>query len=388
MRILIVNRYMSLLGGAENVVKEFSTRLLKRRIDARVVSLNCSDEVRAACAGVLIATPREKFDYTFRSAGIVSTAGIIRELRSLRRLTLEHSKDVDLVNAHNFPASWVCSRLGKPVVWMCNEVPDFYNNPRPSPLVKLLRCVGIRVDRAIVRRDIGTICVADEYNRRVVERRYGMPADIVAYGIEYDFFSRPGKDSEETRREYGLNKRFVVAHTGMISPQKDQMSTLAALAALKDEMPDMVVVFAGRPQEPYNGMLKEYAHTKGLSERVIFTGHVSKEAVRDLYHCADAAVFPVKTQGGWLSPFEALSAGVPVVVSPSMGAASILTREGLADASDDLVVSLRLLRSRGNENRARVLRAQEWIRRNLTWDRFTDKMLEIFERELYNKKIR
>jgi|GEM_PF-3844531 len=52
MIVLIVHRYMSLYGGAENVIKEFSVRLSKLGIENAVISLNISKEIEQLCGGV------------------------------------------------------------------------------------------------------------------------------------------------------------------------------------------------------------------------------------------------------------------------------------------------------------------------------------------------
>ena len=129
MRVLIVNRYMSIYGGAEQVVRELSLRLSQRGIDNLILALNISEEVKKKIPQATIVTPKAALPYALRSASLISSLGIVRELYHLRRLIKRYYKEFDLINLHNFPANWVGYGLGKPTVWMCNEIADFYNNP-------------------------------------------------------------------------------------------------------------------------------------------------------------------------------------------------------------------------------------------------------------------
>ena len=381
MKVLIVNRYMSVYGGAETVIKELSAYLKTMGITNRILTLNVSDETSKICQGLDIVTPKEPFAYAFRSQGFWQSLGIIKEIRALRRLVEIHSSGFDIVNVHNFPASWVARGLTKPAVWMCNEVPDFYNNPKPYWALRLLRSLGLGLDRHIVNRDIGAICVADEYNAQKVRQRYNRESEVIPYGIEYDFFSQ-NEGKEEAIQKYNLKDNFVLLQVGMLSPEKNQLQSIQALDLLREEIPHIRLVLAGRFQSPYDQMLKRYISERNIKERVIFTGHINKLEVRNLYQACNIALFPVKSQGGWLAPFEALCAGRPIVVSSTMGAASLISRQKLGLVCDDLVKAVKTIH---NDYAAHIRQAASsagWIKDNLTWELFARRMLEVFKETL------
>jgi glycosyltransferase involved in cell wall biosynthesis len=118
MRILIVNRYMSIYGGAEQLVKELSSNLTRRKIEHLIVTLNISQEVIQRMPQANVVTPARNFPYALRSSSLSSSAGILKEIYYLRRLIKRHYRDFDVINVHNFPANWVTGGLRKPVVWM------------------------------------------------------------------------------------------------------------------------------------------------------------------------------------------------------------------------------------------------------------------------------
>jgi len=382
MKVLIVNRYMGIYGGAETVVKELAGRLNNLGIKNLILTLNISEEVKNICTGLDIVTPEKNFPYKFRSTDLLSSLGIFGEIKHLRQLVKKHAAGYDLINVHNFPANWVAAGLGKPVAWMCNEVPDFYNSPRPSLSINLLRAAGIGVDRAIVNRSIDTICVADEFNAQKVIRRYGRIPEIVPYGIEYDFFADTGAQDFEIIRKNILENSFLLLQVGMLSPEKNQLKSIQAVEQLKSEIPNIALLLAGKGGNPYEEMLKEYIRRQKLQKYIIFTGHLSKAQIRALYYGCKIALFPVKTQGGWLAPFEALCAGKPIITSSSMGAASIVKKENLGIVSDDLVKAIKDINHNYDFYAKIAQRAKGWVKDNLSWNLFTEKMLGVFEKTL------
>lgn len=381
MKVLIVNRYMGIYGGAETVVKELASHLNNLGVKNLIITLNISEEVKKICSSLEVITPQKVFSYRFRSTDFLSSLGIIREIKTLRYLVKKYASGFDLINVHNFPANWAIAGLNKPVVWMCNEIPDFYYNPRPSLAVKLLRKTGIMLDRSIVNKFIGTICAADEFNAQKVISRYGRTPKIIPYGIDYDFFSEDDENNE-TAKGYGLNKSFVLLQAGMLSPEKNQLESIRVVEKLRNEISGIKLILAGKGGGAYEKMLKDYIEKKGLRDDIIFTGHLSKREVKNLYHICDIALFPVKTQGGWLAPFEALSAGKPAVVSTTMGAASIFKKENLGVVSDDFTGAIKEIYIKYNFYKTIAQKDKEWVKNNLTWELFTKRMLAIYEETL------
>jgi len=371
---------MGLYGGAETVVKELCAYLRRDGIEVRVVTLNISDEVRRLMGSCDIRLPRRQMPYLLRSTSVASSLGILTEIRLLRDMVKQHAAGCDVINAHNFPAEWVCGGLGKPVVWMCNEIPDFYNNPRPSAVMRLFRWVGVKIDACRVARDITTIVCADEYNASKVRMRYHREPVIIPYGVEYQFFSvvpKAGYDAPDT---------FLLVQAGMVTPEKNQMASIQAVRCLRGVIPGIALVLVGRDDTPYARSLKEYVAREGLRDVVVFTGHVSKAKVRDYYRACKIALFPVKSQGGWLSPFEALCAGKPIVVSSTMGAASVIRRHNLGVVSDDLTVAIEDIYSRYTTYQAQADAARVWISQNLTWELFSRRFRVLLEQAVEQRE--
>ena len=394
-KVLIVNRYMSLYGGAETVVKELAENLMRRGVETRVLALNISDEVARLCEGIPMSTPRRNFPYAYRSRSLVSSFGILAEAFALRALVRRYADAFDVINVHNFPAHWVVHGLKSARVWLCNEPPDFYNNPCVSPAIRLVRKWGMVVDRWLVRKNIDTICVADSLNAARVRERYGRESTIIPYGIDVDIFTPASHASPVSldRQEAAQNaaqdgdcaqgRELVLLQVGVISPEKNQSASVQALHRLCDAGHRARLRLVGPITDPaYAGRLKADIRARGLEPLVEFVGQKSKHELVEYYREADLCLFPVRTQGGWLAPFEALSCEKPVMVSTTMGASALIGEHAFGFVSEDFASDILEVVAQRASWEARARRACTWTRQNLTWQRYADQMLAVFERTL------
>ena len=92
-----------------------------------------------------------------------------------------------------------------------------------------------------------------------------------------------------------------------------------AVAELKDEYPPFKLVFVGAPsgkEEEVKQMLLD----EGISPRqLIVKGAKEREQLPQQFFGADLAIMPSRTEGFGLTALEALSAGLPVLVSGNSG---------------------------------------------------------------------
>ena len=135
--------------------------------------------------------------------------------------------------------------------------------------------------------------------------------------------------------------------------------------------------------------LQELAMALGISDHVVFKGHVSDEELAQLYSGADVLVFPSLHEGFGIPPLEAMNLGIPVLASHEgslheiVGEAALLVDPKkpfeLADAMTKLASSEQLraeLRCRGVQRAkdfsfpAEVTSlAQMLVKLAPTWDR-------------------
>ncbi len=116
-----------------------------------------------------------------------------------------------------------------------------------------------------------------------------------------------------TRRELGVEDRFVVGHIGRFVTQKNHerlLDIFAAVCALRD---DAELVLVGGTGSPAETRIRERVSRMGLDNRVRFMGTV--ENTGELYQAFDVFCLPSLYEGLPLVALEAQVSGLPCVMS-------------------------------------------------------------------------
>ena len=148
----------------------------------------------------------------------------------------------------------------------------------------------------------------DRFGGAIVE---GEHFAIVPNGIDMARYACDEVSHEQAKAEMGLSGRPVVCHTGRLIPVKNHEFLLQVFAQVKYELPDAVLLCAGRGE--LEGALKERARELGLEGAVRFLGVI--DDVPHLLRAADVFVFPSVNEGLALSVVEAQASGLPTIAS-------------------------------------------------------------------------
>lgn len=371
---------MEFFGGAETVVIKLASLLKKRGIENSVVALSAPPSHIAEKENLEIITPKKKFRHKLRAITFHDSLESLNEIQALRKIVRGIMHQFDVINVHNFPANWSFFPDHKPNVWLLNEPIGLWHNVNPSLGSRILNAAALTADRYVVNKYIDAICVADEVNARRCQALYGRQPEVFPYGIEYELFSKG--NGEKARRMFNLDGNFVLIHVGQITPSKNQFASVKAVDILRKYISNIKLVLAGIGDPPYVSILKNYINERQIDEHIIFTGHLSKEMLSDLYHASDVALFPIGPQGGFLSPFEALSASKPIIVSKQIGIANIVEKEGIGIVTDDLINSVLNFYSNPKLAVEMAEKGRQFVAKNLTYEIFCNRMLGVFEKVL------
>jgi len=368
-----------LYGGAETVIVHLARYLSARGVDVSILTADFELRPEYKHLNVIVPLAEKQIHYRIRGEKFSDVVDVFRIVNLLRNYLLKVANQFDVLNPHNFPATWAVPR-GKPTIWMCNELPDFWHGIS-RPLFRKVAGFAYFLDRYFINSRVDVAVVSDQKNAESFYNRYGRWPRIIHYGIEGEFFSKPPSRSEEylVRKKYQLrDDSFYVIHVGMISPSKNQLETLRALWKLKCSVPNIKVIFAGFKQNTqYTSLLNDFIGQKSLEGDVIFTGHVSKDELRVLYHISHVLVLPGIGQGSWLSPFEALAAEKPVIVSPYLTNSSIIDRMGLGIVTSDYAKAILEVYENYPCYKEKARKGKEFVLSELSWDRFCEKYLAI-----------
>lgn len=341
MNVLIVHPCKSFYGGAEEVVVQFCNYLWKQGHCVRLVTKDA---------------PIRLLTDAFRN----TTSEDVRTFRALRRETIKGLRWADIVYCFNFPATLAVLPHDKNVVWYCNEPPELFSSIVRKPL-ELFHRQWVRYSK------VRTV-VADTYNALRFQRLYHKVPQVIPYGVDYNFWSQGERTCNPVV--------FRMLQVGTVTPFKNQLESLRILDTLTKQSNRFVslTLAGGQPDATYLTIILNEIRRRDLNTQVELLGQQTPEQIRNLYFTHDVLIHPVTEQGGWLAPFEAMCAGIPVVTTPQFPAASLIETNHLGFVTSDPIDTIARLEKFDGVRTARI---GTWVRDNLTWERFGEQMLEL-----------
>jgi len=284
-----------------------------------------------------------------------------RSFLSLYLKTRSNMYWADVVIVISFPSTLTLYPFcRKPSVWICNEVPETFYRWYKVPLFMLNKHVW---------KDRNIIC-SNRYDADEVSKDYGVDY-VIPFGVDWNFYS------EGIHREDGT---FRILQVGYIGRYKDQLDTLDIFNTITSKIPNSRLTLVGPkvpagtgPQywEKVENRIKDY----DLQDKVVMTGQLPREKVREYYYNSDVFIHPVTGTGGWLAPFEALSACLPIITSTKFYGREYLDRYGII--TDNYVGALYDIYTDREKYVQMAKEGSKWVKDNLTTKIYAQKILEV-----------
>lgn len=302
----------------------------------------------------------------------------------LLALVIRAAGRADVLNPHNLPAPLVAAIAGRvrrrPVVWTCNEVPEPLP-PTHAARLGPLEALAWRIGAALTKRVARTpreILVLSQKTRAAVRRSYGRDALVV----------RPGVDRAELQAEHRpASEPFSLLFVAKLHPQKDPLLALRTLAAVRERGIDARLTIVG--EGPERAAVDSLAAALGLTPHLRVEAGLDLAALIERYRRSDALLVTAGGHQSWgLTPFEALAAGTPTVISPEAGAAEVL---GPADAAlvvprdaSSFAAAVARLATEADLGPRLVANGQRVIG-DLTWERYAQECRAAYARALVER---
>ncbi|MFL5946355.1 MAG: glycosyltransferase family 4 protein [Gaiellaceae bacterium] len=99
---------------------------------------------------------------------------------------------------------------------------------------------------------------------------------------------------------------------------------------------DRTLVIAGTGYASYEARLREVARTEGVSESVVFLGHVAQAEIAAVYERAGVLIYPSLEEYFGLPALEAMAAGVPIVASNASSLPEVVGDAGVLVPPEDV----------------------------------------------------
>lgn len=264
------------------------------------------------------------------------------QLRWGRWLGQHCSGRIDLIHCGNirpvgYAVSWPHFRFGLPYL--------MYVNGGDLLREKMKSERGVK--RAGARRMLGSAAGIVATSKWVAElsrevmKIVGIqsPPPVGAFDLGTDPVRfHPSRDTRALRAKWGVGDAQILMTVARLVPHKGQDSAIRALAALRDEFPDLSYVMVGEGH--YETHLRGLARELGVDDRVIFAGLLSDDQLPEAYATSTLYVGlsridrEINVEGFGISFLEAAASGVPAIAGDSGG-----VRSAVRDGETGIVVS-------------------------------------------------
>ena len=300
--------------------------------------------------------------------------------------------DADVVNAHEWPAlragSILRRRRAVPLVWTRNDETMFErglfpdeSHLHPGSPTSRARHVLYNLSDVVDARRADAIVVLDNRNAANVQRAFRRQAVVVRSGPTPHFFAPIDRNEARTALGVAPGERLVAAF-GIMFRHRRFEDLIDAVAQLDGALPVRTRIVGFDGYEPhYADALAARITELGVGDRVELVRESLTDAeLRRLYTAADVFVFPNDRQTWGLAPLEALAHGTPAVVSRGAGVHEVLEgRPGVwtvpPGRPDRIAEALRA----AVDARDSVAPTREWIRDELSPERYAEGVLRVFE---------
>lgn len=119
---------------------------------------------------------------------------------------------------------------------------------------------------------------------------------------------------EDIQNDTSVHHKPYILYVGNVKPHKNLVGLVQAFKKIMDRI-DHDVVIVGKKEGFITGDDQIAHEVEGLDDRILFTGYIKEDILKQYYSQAQMLVFPSLYEGFGLPPLEAMAFGCPVIVS-------------------------------------------------------------------------
>ena len=311
---------------------------------------------------------------------------------ALRKALTETISGTDLVHIHalylypTIVAARIARAAGVPyAIRPCGAL-----DPLHAERKKLKKgIVNLLAHNAVLRHAASFHFTTDAEREAARPYTFARPSFIVPNGVDLrEFDPLPARGGFRTRHPQ-LADKTIVLFFGRINFKKGFEILIPAFAALARRRPDIHLVLAG-PADDYLTAVQSLVRAHGIAPRVTFTGLLTGRERLEVLADSDLFVLPSNAENFSNALFEAMAAGLPVIVSDKVMTAPEVARAGagltIAPVQGELERALEELLADPAKRQAMGRHGAEFVRAHYGWDAVAAKLEASYEAILRNAR--
>ncbi len=285
---------------------------------------------------------------------------------------LSTSESFDVIHAHDwmtYPAGIaLAQRTGKPLIAHIHSTEFDRCGGSGNSWIHQIEYEGLQQAQQVI--------TVSRYTQHICRERYNLSeakCSVVYNGVD--------ADDERRSQTHDLPPKAnpVVLFLGRITLQKGPEYFVAAARKVLEKIPDAKFIMAG------NGdMLPrtiELAAQAGIGSNLLFAGFLNGIEVDRAFQMADLYIMPSVSEPFGIAPLEALTHGVPVIISKQSGVAEVLQHALKVDFWDVHEMANKIIAVlRHRPLRDTLVQNGSAEARNLTWHAAAEKCLSLYRR--------
>lgn len=386
MKISLLINELNICGGTHKQLLRLSQYLQKQDHDVTIITRYFDlDKTYSEFKDVKI-----EFLYKEDWTKKVSYAGIlnkvknkVHKLRDSFKLYSKINKDTDIVNIHDNGLEDVLflqkmfSKKAK-TIWQINDLPICFHvgvsgNDADSFKQKLKR-IYIRY----ATKSVDEITVNVTKNAERVKQCLGRDAKVFYCGVDVN--------DDLEKHTYNVNDNTVnILSSGVFFPYRNYETLVNVVENLKNKSVNvhLDVIGATDRASSYSEKIINLVKEKDLENEITIWGQVDDNKYVELHNNADMFAFININQSWGLAVFEAMSCGLPVIVSESVGAIELLHHNEdaiIVDPENVEAISNVVLKLMNDKDYYNKISENAYNAvKEFTWDKlYSKKMLALF----------
>jgi len=164
-----------------------------------------------------------------------------------------------------------------------------------NPFIRILGYrYQVRITKKVVKiTDLAL--VTNEYEKRILREKYSLESVVLPHGVDEIYLKTPNV-AECFREKYGVEGK-VVSYIARIHSTKGLDLLIRAFAEVVKQVPDAVLVLAGKGDEGYLKKCLKLTEKLGIRDRVRYLGYIPEEDKIALIDASEVVVLPTRHAG-------------------------------------------------------------------------------------------
>ena len=203
---------------------------------------------------------------------------------------------------------------------------------------------------------------------------------LLGLGVEFN------EDSDDiVKKTPNESVRFLFL--SRLHPKKRLEVLMNALACLQSyyNQRNWYLYIAGDGEQDYVLKLKRIANELGIANRVVWMGHITGQIKENLLKSVDWYVLPSASENFAISAVEAMAAGVPVIITESVGVSDMVQkhRAGIITGSNSDELSQALYQAMNGPPLAMKRASRQLVKEHYLWSNVGKQLSAFYSKVLY-----